>query len=97
MNVFISMPMNGKTIEEIDARRAEIAELLHKRFPSDTINIIDSVWREEAQGPVWCLGYSISKMDTADLVVFDKNWRKARGCKVEYDVCAYYGYRFLEL
>ena len=97
MKVFISMPMNGKTPEEIAQRRAEIEAILIQRFPRDTINIIDSIWHGEEKGPVWCLGYTISKMDEADLVVFDKGWRNARGCKVEYDVCAYYGYRFLEL
>jgi len=37
------------------------------------------------------------RMDKADLVVFDKGWRQARGCKVEYDVCSYYGFKFMEL
>ena len=53
--------------------------------------------RSEVVGPVWCLGYSIQKMEDADLVVLDKGWREARGCKVEYDVCSYYGFRFLEI
>ena len=97
MKVFISMPMNGKTMEEILARREEIAIALKKKFPSDTINIIDSIYHGEKRDPVWCLGYSIATMNEADLVVFDMGWRKARGCKIEYDVCAYYGYRFLEL
>jgi len=97
MKVFISMPMNGKTIEEILARREEITEDLRRRFPNDTINVIDSIYHGEKTDPVWCLGYSITTMNDADLVVFDKGWRKARGCKIEYDVCAYYGFRFLEL
>jgi len=97
MKIFISMPMNGKPIEEIDKRRAEIEELMRKRFPNNKIEIIDSLWRGEKQGPVWRLGYAIAKMDTADLVVFDKGWRQARGCKIEYDVCAYYGFKFMEL
>lgn len=97
MKIYISMPMNGKTIEEIETRRAEIEQLLIKRFPDKTIHIIDSIYHGEKKGPVWCLGYSVSMMNDADLVVFDKGWRNARGCKVEYDVCSYYGYRFLEL
>ena len=97
MKVFISMPMNGKTIEEILARREEIETELKKKFPSNTIELIDSIYHGEKKGSVWCLGYSIAMMNDAELVVFDKGWRKARGCKIEYDVCAYYGYRFLEL
>lgn len=97
MNVYISMPMNGKSKEDIEARRTEIEQLMIKRFPNDKINIIDSIYRGEKKGPVWCLGYSVSMMNDADLVVFDKGWRNARGCKIEYDVCAYYGFRFMEL
>lgn len=96
MKVFISMPMNGKTREEIIARREEITDLLKIRFPGQEIDVIDSVI-ESDKGPVWCLGRSIQLMEDAELVIFDKNWRSARGCKVENNVCAYYGYKFLEL
>ena len=97
MKVFISMPMSGKTREEIIKRRNEIANILTLRFPDQTITIIDSLVDSVDVGPVWCLGYSIQKMEDADLIVFDKGWRDARGCKVEYDVCSYYGFKFLEI
>ena len=97
MKVFISMMMTGKTREEIIQRREEIATILVERFPNETITLIDSFIDDSTKGPVWCLGYSIQKLEEADLVVFDKKWRDARGCKVEYDVCVYYGFRFLEL
>ena len=97
MNVFVSMPLNGKTFEEIDKRMIEIQEILKKRFPNQEIKIIDSLWRKDKKNPVWCLGYNIMAMSTADLIVFDKNWYKARGCNIEYNVCAHYGFRFLEL
>ena len=97
MKVFVSMPMNGKSSEELIDRRCEIADLLVKRFPNEAITIIGSLVEDRTKGPVWCLGYSIQKMEEADLVVFDKGWRDARGCKVEYDVCSYYGFRFMEL
>ena len=97
MKIFISMPMNGKTREEIIERRREIENLLVERFTSETITIIDSLVDDPTKGPIWCLGYSIQKMEDADLIVFDKGWREARGCKIEYDVCSYYGFRFMEL
>lgn len=97
MNVFISMPMNGKSKESIKARQKEIEQLLIKRFPNDTIKIIDSLYKGERRNPVWCLGYSIACMENADLVVFDKGWNQARGCRIEYSVCNSYGFRFLEL
>ena len=97
MKVFISMPMNGKTKEEIANRMAEIGEMLKTRFPHDTIEVLDSLIKDTSNGPVWCLGRSIMIMSQADLVVFDKDWRLARGCKIEFDVCSYYGFRFLEI
>jgi len=97
VKVFISMPMNGKTKEEIANRMAEIGEMLKTRFPHDKIEVLDSLIKDTSNGPVWCLGRSIMIMSHADLVVFDKDWRLARGCKVEFDVCSYYGFRFLEI
>ena len=74
MNIFISMPMNGKTKEEIIKRRNEITILLKERF-GNNITIIDSIIEDTSLGPVWCLGQSISLMYNAELVVFDKGWR----------------------
>lgn len=89
--------MNGKTIKEIEDRFNEIKDLLTQKFPDKNIEIIDSLWRGIEQSPVWCLGYGITKLSEADIVVFDKGWRDARGCKVEYDVCSYYGFKFMEI
>ena len=97
MNVFISMPMNGKSKEAIDKRRAEIEQFLVKRFAPERITVIDSIYRGPRKDPVWCLGYSIAHMETADLVVFDKGWNQARGCRIEYSICSQYGFRFMEL
>ena len=97
MNIFISQPMNGKSIEEIRARQQEIKQILQSYFPNEEIKIIESIVTDTDKSPVWCLGYSVMRMDKADLVVFDKGWRQARGCKVEYDVCSYYGFKFMEL
>lgn len=97
MKIFISMPMNGKSYEEIAARQNEIAGMLKNRFPESSIEIIDSFVKDKKKSPVWCLGYSIMAMNDAELVVFDKGWRKARGCKIEFDICSYYGFKFMEI
>lgn len=97
MNVFISMPLNGKTFEEIEKRFGEIQDILKRKFPHEEITIIDSLWKKDKRSPVWCLGYNIMAMSNADLIVFDKNWHKARGCNIEFDICAYYGFRFMEI
>lgn len=89
--------MNGKSLEQIKTRFDEIKAILKQRFPNDKINIIDSLWTKNKQNPVWCLGYNIMAMSQADLIVFDKGWRLARGCKIEFDICSYYGFRFLEI
>lgn len=40
---------------------------------------------------VYCLGNSIENMEQADLVVFDVDWYKAKGCRVEASICIEYG------
>ena len=42
-------------------------------------------------GRLYCLGNSIENLGAADLVVFDSNWYKAKGCRIEASICIEYG------
>lgn len=73
MKVFISQPMRGRTIEQIQERRDQICEMLVEVFNKD-IEFIDSINKDEElqkKGSVAMLGYSIGLMADADLVVMD--------------------------
>lgn len=95
MKVFISQPMNGLPDDLVLHERMKIIYRLH----IDPIDVINSFIKEvpEGAGRIWCLGDSIRLMDQADLVVFHKDWKKARGCRIEHDVCMAYKIPYVEM
>lgn len=103
MKVFISQPMNDKTGEQIKAERDYITDKISAYFrwhdPMNSVEVIDS-FVEEAQhdaNPLWYLGKSLELLSTADVAVFAKGWRSARGCRIEHEACENYGIEIMEL
>lgn len=93
--VFISLPMQGKTEEEIRKRRDEIMETVVTVFRGDfTWELIDQMDKPEElkDAPIVALlGHSIMQMAKADLVVFDKyDWEENPGVDVERNTCSHY-------
>ena len=92
MNIFVSMPMNGKTDEEIVAKMKEVEKKLNKddvgyvvcgyTYTTDMANIPHIF--------VNCLGEAIKRMSHCDVVYFAQGWQTARGCQIEHDVCVEY-------
>lgn len=102
--IFISLPMAGKTPDEITEEQLTLYRETCEFFGTD-FELIMSLLDEtdipedipaDKQGP-WMLGMSIALMAEADLVVFAKGWRKARGCRIEHKVCETYGISIFEL
>ncbi len=93
--IFISQPMNGKTIEEIEEERYYTIDTLRSRFArkNESIEIIDSFFKNEPHDakPLWYLGESIKLMSEADVVFFCNGWQTARGCQIEHDCALEYG------
>lgn len=88
MKVFISMPMNGKTEEEI---RTEM-DGWKESFGFPDSEFIDSIIPgHEEMTPLECLAESIKLLDQADAAFFVKGWEDAKGCRVEHAVCENYG------
>ena len=97
--VFISMPMNGKTDEEIVKEFKSIKKRVLELF--DGCQVIDSVFSNfdldnNANTPIHYLGRSIELLADADIVYFAKGWEKARGCLIEYQVAKTYGKTYVE-
>lgn len=89
MKIFISMPMAGKTDEQIKERLAKIKRKI-KDAHSD-VEFIDSYFGDTSkEDPVEMLGKSIQKMAEADAVYFCAGWELARGCKIEHSVAVWY-------
>lgn len=86
--LFISQPMQGKSIEEIFAEREEAAKKATSLVKRD-MEVIDSYIQDAPEGakPLWLLGKSLEFMSDADVVYFAEGWQKARGCQIEYE-CA---------
>lgn len=87
--LFISQPMQGKSMEEIFAEREEAIKKA-KRFVKCDMEVIDSYIQDAPEGakPLWFLGKSLELMADADVVYFADGWQKARGCQLEYE-CAH--------
>ena len=96
--VFISQPMRGLTDEEIiqhrESLRNKIADILEEE-----VLILPSFFEGfEPKGniPVAYLGKSISLMAEADVVYFSCDWKKAKGCRIEYEVAKEYAMDIIE-
>ena len=98
MKVMISQPMNG--IPDSEVRR--IQNELKERFAKYHIEVIDSFLTEEVDTNlrnkgVFYLGRTIQKfLSDVDAVYFVNGWQKARGCKIERQICEEYGIMILD-
>lgn len=95
IKVFISQPMNGKTPEEIIEDRNQAIQYVYEKY-SDDVEIIDSYFKDFEENkyktvPLAYLAKSIELLATADVAVFCKGWKIARGCKIEFQCAAEYG------
>lgn len=95
--VFISMPMNGRSAEEIEENIRKTREAYEDRFGSD-VEFIDSYFNDPDLhwSSARCLAESLKLLSTADIAVFVKGWDKYRGCRLEREFCDAYGIRFVE-
>lgn len=107
MKVMISQPMQGKTHEEIVAKRDEAAaylelmghEVVNTLFTNPQIDV-DVVNATDKNGiknlPLNYLARSLRFMSYCDAVYFCKGWKDARGCRIEYDAAVAYGLQVIE-
>lgn len=96
MKVFISMPMRGKSTEEIVKTRSQIFKQVKKDFPGSKLELLGQIIEDDCpfKGPdagIWYLAKSIEIMAEADVVVFAPNWHLASGCRAEKFIAENYG------
>ena len=97
MKVMISLPMNGRKNEEIKERMKELKE----KFAKLHIDVIDSFLTDEIENSyhpgVYYLGRTLTQfMHNVDAVYFDGGWEKARGCRIERNICNEYDIKILD-
>ena len=99
--IFLSLPMSGRTDEEIREEISKMKSLFLLKNPFEDgvrIEFVDNskcdVPYPELQmhkTPNLCyLSEAIYKMGMCDAVLFAEGYQFARGCKVEFDVANYY-------
>lgn len=97
--LFVSLPMAGRPEDYIRDRQQEILKAANENSKEFIFALIDTFSKEEAPEinvpSLWYLGDSIRLLGMADLVIFDKDWRKARGCRVEHAICELYGIPYM--
>lgn len=91
--VFISQPMNSRSNEEIKAEREYITDKIKSYYGQEPVTVIDSFFENAPHdaNPLWFLGKSLELLSTADIAVFAKGWRSARGCIIEHECAVAYG------
>jgi len=95
--IFISMPMNSKSTEQVRQEMNKVFEVIKNKLPNAKLleSIIDGADKEIAiKGDdigVWYLGKSIQILAEADMIFFVNDWAKYRGCKTERMVADAYG------
>lgn len=98
--VFISQPMNGLSDLQISKDKTKVIEgLYNEGYKPDEITIIDTYIEENAPNNVnpglWYLGKSLKLLADADIAVFAKGWRNARGCLIEFECAIEYGISYI--
>ena len=97
--LFVSLPMRGKTDDEIIAEHNRIVLKAQEALGEALVPVrhIFGYCEDEGNLEARRLGNAISNMAQADVVAFGKGWEKARGCRIEHQVCMDYGIPFVEI
>ncbi len=91
MRVFISLPMTGRSVENIreDLARIRAALASAGHIASDGFETEDA--GTQVNWPVWCLGNSFKRLAGCDAAYFAEGWQRSKGCAMEHEVCKLYG------
>lgn len=92
--LFVSVPMKGRTEEEIKAsiqKMKKIAEI----YEGEELELIDSYIEDDppkdSKEAVWYLGESLKKLAQADVFIGINDAWDWKGCYIENDVASRYG------
>lgn len=89
--IFISQPMKGLTIENVQANRKRVERLLKPNYI-----IADSIFTDfdnitVKNKPLYCLSKAIAVLSECDVIYMMKGWELARGCRIEHECAKEYG------
>ena len=104
-NVFLCLPMSGRTEEDIlkeinEMKEASIHYFLDKHPGCDIVYTANYRREadEESDNPVFLLGRGImTLMSQANVCLFSKNWKDSKGCKLEYEIAKTYDIDIMDM
>lgn len=98
MRVTISMPMNGKSHDQIKRERENTIEKIKNMHMEFVDNIIETTADPDIYyHPVlYYIAESIDIIATCDAVYFMPGWQESRGCVIERQICEAYGVKILD-
>lgn len=94
--VFLSLPMSGKTNNDIMDQMKEMKEQFTKDYPDIDAEFVDNFIQDLSYGSyknpaVVFLAEAIRKLADCDYIYLGKGFENARGCLVEDYISAHYG------
>lgn len=99
IKVFISLPMHGRTVEEVEEEKIKYLQgferFYKKELGEEHVKIVDvnnDIGCREGFTRVQNLGASIYNMDSADIIIFANGWEYTKGCMCENVVAYRYMY-----
>lgn len=95
MKVFISQPMKNRSEDNIREERQKVINELVAVGHTVVDSVISKPEGKLKNESVYMLGESIKLMSSADAVFFMNGWRKARGCRLEHDICKEYDIKII--
>ena len=96
--IFVSMPMAGKSREEIERVQDETFNAVAVSLgDDDEAELIRSYIAEDLAHSLEYLAESLKRMAEADYVAFVDGWETARGCKVERLCAEQYGIGIIDV
>ena len=92
--LFVSVPMKGKTQEEIKASIEKLKNIAEV-YEGEDLELIDSYIEgsppKDINEAVWYLGESLKKLAQADVFIGISESSSRNGCYIEYEVAIRYG------
>lgn len=99
--IFISVPMKGRTSEDINKSLQMMKGIGKAYFPNEEVVFIDNFVSCDIEDPkkrsLTCLGDAIKKMADADTLIIPNSIWESIGCIIERDVAYRYGLRVIEV
>ena len=89
--LFVSMPMNGKTAEEIDTQMKQAHQAAERIVGAPLVLLATVFDMPKGTHPLQYIARSIELLAEADVAYFCDGWEQARGCCIEWMCAREYG------